>query len=274
MEELKTHDDIINDEIEQEHREALRFFIPELWKEKLNNMLSKTLVSVCTNKNYEGEIKNQGDKVKLPDNQDLIVEQKKFFAFKVLDMFTTQTNESMLEAHLMNARKAITEVEETYLLSKHNTVDVKNIIGSELEPVELTKENIYQHFAQLAVTLKYHNASSTSRPWVIINPWIESYLLQSTEFIGANNVADKALREGAIGRIAGMDILVSPNLRVVDDRCYVLAGTNDAITFASQLAKIESLRDRDSFSDLIRGLYLYGVKTVKPSALGKIIVKV
>ena len=42
--------------------------------------------------------------------------------------------------------------------------------------------------------------------------------------------------------------------------------------FASQLAKIESLRDKDSFSDLVRGLYLYGAKTVQPKALAKMIV--
>ena len=248
-------------------------FDETLWKPRLDFLLSNTIAHVCTNQNYEGEIKNQGDKVKLPDNQDLIVDQKKFFAFKVLDMLPTQTNESMLDAHLMNARKAITEVEETYLLSQHNTVDVKNIIGSEFEPVELTKENIYQHFVQLAATLKYHNTPSTSRFWVIINPWIESYLLQSTEFIGAHNVADETLREGAIGRIAGMDVLVSTNLTAVDGKYYVLAGTNDAITFASQLAKIESLRDKDSFSDLVRGLYLYGAKTVQPKALAKMVVK-
>lgn len=69
-----------------------------------------------------------------------------------------------------------------------------------------------------------------------------------------------------------MDVLVSTNLTDVDDKYYVLAGTNDAITFASQLAKIESLRDKDSFSDLVRGLYLYGAKTVQPKALAKMIV--
>ena len=61
----------------------------------------------------------------------------------------------------------------------------------------------------------------------------------------------KLLREGAIGRIAGMDVLVSTNLTATaPSKYYVLAGTNEAITFASQLSKIESLRDKDSFSDL------------------------
>ena len=125
----------------------------------------------------------------------------------------------------------------------------------------------------LARKLKDSNAVKTGkRPWVVINPLVESYLLQSTEFIGANNVADETLREGAIGRIAGMDVLVSTNLTDIDNKYYILAGTNDAITFASQLAKIESLRDKDSFSDLVRGLYLYGAKTVQPKALAKMVV--
>ena len=123
------------------------------------------------------------------------------------------------------------------------------------------------------MALKNSDAVHTGvRPWVVINPNIESYLLQSPEFIKAYNVADETIRDGAIGRIAGMDVLVSTNLTDIDNKYYVLAGTNDAITFASQLAKIESLRDKDSFSDLVRGLYLYGAKTVQPKALAKMIV--
>ena len=59
----------------------------------------------------------------------------------------------------------------------------------------------------------------------------------------------------------------------MDSKYYVLAGTNEAIIFASQLSKIETLRDKDSFSDLVRGLYLYGAKTVQPKALAKMVVK-
>ncbi|UKI40832.1 MAG: hypothetical protein L6V95_12030 [Candidatus Melainabacteria bacterium] len=79
------------------------------------------------------------------------------------------------------------------------------------------------------------------------------------------------MRNGSIGRIAGMDVLVTPNLTATDSKINVLAGTNDAITYASQLAKIEVLRDPDSFSDLVRGLYLYGAKTVNAGALAKMV---
>ena len=275
---------------------AYSAFIPEIWSQKLNAMLQKECVMLqCVNRNYEGEIQNQGDRVKIitpaavkvntlssdditynelsPSSADLIIDQKKFFAFKINDVAKVQANTDIMEAHLENAQKAIEEVQDSYLLGMHSNVSDSNTVGSETIPISLDKTTIYQQFVKLALCLKNSNAVSASkRPWVVINPTVESYLLQSTEFIGAHNVADETLREGAIGRIAGMDVLVSTNLTAVDGKFYVLAGTNDAITFASQLAKIESLRDKDSFSDLVRGLYLYGAKTVQPNALAKMIV--
>ena len=272
-------------------------FIPEIWSAKLNNMLEKECVMLqCVNRNYEGEIKNQGDKVKIitpapvtistlttssitynelePTSTDLVIDQKKFFAFKINDVAQVQSNSDIMEAHLQNAKNAIEEVQDAYLLSMHANVDENNIVGSESVPVTLDKTTIYENFVNLAMKLKDSNAvKAGKRPWVVINPLVESYLLQSTEFIGANNVADETLREGAIGRIAGMDVLVSTNLTPVSNNYYIMVGTNDAITFASQLARIESLRDKDSFSDLVRGLYLYGAKTVQPKALAKMVVK-
>ncbi|HIS82363.1 hypothetical protein KID03_03990 [bacterium] len=273
-------------------------FIPEIWSAKLNTMLEKDCVMLqCVNRNYEGEIKNQGDKVKIitpaaveistldtnsitykeltPTSMDLVIDQKKFFAFKINDVAQVQSNADIMEAHLTNAKNAIEEVQDAYLLSMHANVDENNIVGSDSSPIALSKSTIYEQFVKLAMKLKDANAvKAGKRPWVVINPLVESYLLQSTEFIGANNVADETLREGAIGRIAGMDVLVSTNLTAVSNKYYILAGTNDAITFASQLSKIESLRDKDSFSDLVRGLYLYGAKTVQPKALAKMVATV
>ncbi len=271
-------------------------FIPELWSQKLNNMLEKNCVMLqCVNRNWEGEIKNQGDTVKIitpakvsvstltddnisysslaPTSMDLKIDQKKFFAFKIDDVSAVQSNTDIMEAHLSNAKKAIEEVQDSYLLGLHTDVPTANIVGSEESPITLSKTTIYENFVNLALALKNSDAvHSGVRPWVVINPTIESYLLQSSEFISAYNVADETLREGSIGRIAGMDVLVSTNLTDVDSKYYVLAGTNESITFASQLSKIESLRDKDSFSDLVRGLYLYGAKTVQPKALAKMVV--
>ena len=279
-----------------EQKTTYSAFIPQIWSQKLSQMLEKNCVMLqCVNRNWEGEIKNQGDTVKIitpaavsvstltsenieyssltPTSQDLVIDQKKFFAFKIDDVAQVQANTDIMEAHLVNAKNAIEEVQDSYLLGMHTNVLEDNTIGSESSPIVLDKSTIYENFVKLSLALKNSDAVHLgAKPWVVINPNIESYLLQSPEFISAYKVADETLREGSIGRIAGMDVLVSTNLADVDGKYYVLAGTNEAITFASQLAKIESLRDKDSFSDLVRGLYLYGAKTVQPKALAKMVV--
>lgn len=279
-----------------EQKTTYSAFIPQIWSQKLSQMLEKNCVMLqCVNRNWEGEIKNQGDTVKIitpaavsvstltsenieyssltPTSQDLVIDQKKFFAFKIDDVAQVQANTDIMEAHLVNAKNAIEEVQDSYLLGMHTNVSEDNTIGSESSPIVLDKSTIYENFVKLSLALKNSDAVHLgAKPWVVINPNIESYLLQSPEFISAYKVADETLREGSIGRIAGMDVLVSTNLTDVDGKYYVLAGINEAITFASQLAKIESLRDKDSFSDLVRGLYLYGAKTVQPKALAKMVV--
>lgn len=270
-------------------------FVPEIWSNKLLSTLEKTCVMLqCVNKNYEGEIQNAGDTVNIvlpadvsvttltgddlsyeslaPASKQLVIDQRKLFAFKINDVAVAQSNADIMEAHMENAKKAIEVAQDTFLLAKHADVVAGNTIGG-TTAVSLSTSNIYSQFVALAKILKNSNAlSNGQRPWVVINPDIEAILLQCEQFTSGYQIADETLREGSIGRIAGMDVLVSTNLTAAAGKVSVLAGTNDAITFASQVAKIESIRDTKTFSDLVRGLYLYGAKTVLPNALAKLIV--
>lgn len=272
-------------------------FIPEIWSQKLNTALTSSCVMLqCVNRNWEGEISSAGDKVNIimpgavavntlvgdaltypelaPENSVLTIDQKKFFAFKINDVAKVQSCTDIMEAHMLNAKKAIEIDQDSYLLGLHKDVPRENIVSTtktgNITPIALDVTNVYAKFVELGKTLKNANAgSSTQKPWVVINPDIEALLLQSSQFTSNNQIGADALRDGAIGRIAGMDVLVSTNLKAESGTVNVLAGTNEAITFASQIANIESIRDVNSFSDLVRGLYLYGAKTVVPKALAK-----
>ena len=271
-------------------------FVPEIWGGKLNAGLEKNCVMLqCVNHNWEGDIASQGDTVKIltpgdvsigtldatvsyseiaPTSTSLVIDQQKVFAFKINDVALAQSNTDIMEGYLNKAKKAIEVEQDVYLLGKHVDVAAANTIGG-TAAVSLTAANIYAQFVQLAQILKKSSAiTDGKKPWVVINPDIEALLLQSTQFTSSYQIADETLRNGSIGRIAGMDVLVTPNLTATDSKINVLAGTNDAITYASQLAKIEVLRDPDSFSDLVRGLYLYGAKTVNAGALAKLVCSV
>lgn len=293
-----------------EFTNAYSSFVPEVWAKRLEALLyTDTIMMQCVNHNYEGEIKNAGDTVNIltpgdvavnslhggvidyaeiePAKQQLVIDQKKFFAFKVNDIASAQAGYDLMEAHLGNAKKAIEVDQDSYLLGLYTDTDEENVKGSSDDATTLTVDNIYGEFVELARILKNANAVSlaagtngistgkTINPWVIINPDVEAILLQSQQFTSSFQIAQKTIRDGAIGRIAGMDVLVSTNLKAdVNDSIPVLAGTNSAITFASQVAKIEKIRDINTFSDLVRGLYLYGAKVVQPKALAVNYVKV
>lgn len=266
-------------------------FIPEIWSKRLEQLLMADAVMLqCVNRNYEGEIKNAGDTVNIltpgavtvstlhgdniayneitPTKKQLTVDQKKFFAFKINDVATAQAGIDLMEAHLQNAKRAIEVDQDSYLLGLCTNADSGNIIGSSTAPTTITSNNVYSTFVTLAKTLKKSNATASAAPWVVINPDVEAILLESSQFTSAHQVGEKTIREGAIGRIAGMDVLVSCNLKAdTNSAIPVMAGTNAAITFASQVAKIEKIRDINTFSDLVRGLYLYGAKVVQPKAL-------
>lgn len=269
-------------------------FIPEVWSKKLSTLLDKSGVMMqCVNRDYEGDIKNAGDTVHIRsfgnvsvktydgsvtyDNldspmKDLLIDQKKYFAFKVDDISKAQANINIMEGYLERAKIAIDLAKDSFLLAKHADVPSDNIIGVEETPIALTKDNIYSNFVSLAKALKKANAvSKGQKPWIVINPDVEATLIQAPEFIRSTADGDKTLREGSIGRIAGLDVLVCTNLEAVGGKLYVIAGTNNAVTFASQVVQVESIRLQDSFDTAVRGLYVYGAKTVIPNALAKLI---
>ena len=47
----------------------------------------------------------------------------------------------------------------------------------------------------------------------------------------------------------------------------IVAGHDSAVATASQIEKVESYRDNDSFADIVRGMHLYGRKILRPEAL-------
>ena len=270
-------------------------FVPEIWSTILNSNFDNTSVmDSCVNKKYEGEIKNAGDTVhiqtfgnvtvrdygdedityEMPDNDTatLTLDQKSYFAINVPDIEAVQSNVDLITGYTNRAKSAIALKKDTFLLGKHADVPEANIV--EATGYTLDKDTIYSKFVELAKVLKNNNAvDSTGRNmWCVINPEVEATLIQAPEFCHASQMGDQTIREGAIAKIAGMDILVCTNLQAVADKIYVMAGITDSISYAGQVAKLEDIRFEKRFGTGIRGLYVYGALTVNPHQLAKLVV--
>lgn len=286
--------------------------IPEIWSLSLNKKLDKSGVAMkAVNKLYEKDIKNYGDTVNIGElgdvtvsdysedestggvtyervdatSQQLVLDQSKAFGIFLSDITIAQSNIEDLQAKFeARAKTAIDLVKDTFILSAFSEIPAANLKTG----VTLTKDNAYSVLVWLAKTLKNNNAvqskedkvfksnqaAGEAMPYVIINPDVEAILVQSPDFIHATNAGDRVLREGSIGVIAGLDVLVSTNLPTTSGSVNIMAGINPAIAYAGNISKVEVLRDDKYFGNNIRGLYVYGKKVVLPKALAGVTVDV
>ena len=189
----------------------------------------------------------------------LLIDQAKYFAFKVDDISKAQANIDIMAGYLERAKIAIDLAKDTTLLAHVADADAGNVIPTAL----MTKNTAYTQFTQLAKTLKKANVKPAMKPWAVINPDIEAVLVNSPEFLLAGrNIGVDTLTEGAIGKIAGLEIFSCTNFVDVAGTFNILAGCKDAMTFASQVVEIEDIRLPESFDTAIRGLYVFGPKVV------------
>jgi hypothetical protein len=101
--------------------------------------------------------------------------------------------------------------------------------------------------------------------FVAVPPFIVKAITLSTIKAGMPN--EKPISEGFISRIAGFNVFMSNNLVTDTDGTRVIAGIQAAGTHILQIAKTETLRDKDSFSDLVRGLAVYTSAVLLPEGM-------
>lgn len=265
---------------------AVTSFIPEIWAARLLEHLDKAHVyAALVNRDYEGEIKNAGDTVHIntigditvgtytganityealaTTKQDLVIDQSKYFAFKVDDVEKAQALPGLIEAATQRAAYAMNDNTDKYLagILKAGATAVGS--GS----VELTANNIYTTLVAMKVALDKQNVPTEGR-WVVIDPTAHGLLLQDQRFVSfGTDVTNERLVNGRVGRAVGMDIYVSNNVPESDGVYSLIAGVPMACTYAEQLIETEALRSEGSFKDLVRGLHVYGAKVTFAKAL-------
>lgn len=269
-------------------------FKPELWsKLLLRDIMDGGVMLDCVNRNYEGEIKSQGDTVHIQkvgdikvnthdDNTDmtyqdiagttipLVIDQAKDFAFLVSDIDKVQSNVELMKQYTNKAKKNIVLVKDAYLHALGVAgVDSKNQMGT----VAITASNVYGTLVDMFTKLAEANAIDADgkgedgkAPFLVVPPAVLAVIKKSEEAKHATTLGDQTIRKGAIMNYAGFDIKQSTNVK--DDSGFkILAGTTEGITYAEQITKVESLKDVARFGDYVRGLYLYGAKVAQPTCL-------
>jgi N4-gp56 family major capsid protein len=276
---------------------AIVRFRPEIWSALLLSSLKKAHVyaGLC-NRDYEGEIKAAGDTVRVTSisrptvntysrNTDisyeelddaqrtLVVDQEKYWAFSVDDVDAAQAKGSVMGEAMEESGYAVNDTVDSYVASFYTQAQSANQLGTIAVPVANPEFFYEKILVPLGVKLDEANVPSTGR-WCVIPPWLHGRAQLDDRFVDfSKSGTTRTLRAGEIGEAAGFTIFKSNNAPLVTGDDYaVMAGTNRAMTFASQITKTEALRSEVRFADRMRGLYVYGGKVMRPDGLATAVV--
>ena len=118
--------------------------------------------------------------------------------------------------------------------------------------------------------------------WIVVDPvFMEILRDEDSRFMNADFGDSGGLRNGLVlNNFHGFRVYQSSNLPSVGTGAgttgtanqntnygVICAGHSSAVATAEQLNKVETYRDPDSFSDVCRGMHLYGRKILRPEAL-------
>lgn len=143
-------------------------------------------------------------------------------------------------------------------------------LGVDGTPLVITKTNATDIIVDINTVLDEANIPSENR-YVILPAWFCA-LLKKSDLKQADITGDATgvIRSGVIGMVDRTKVIHSnllPKGATTTDGFYCYAGTKEAMTFATQLTKTETLRIQDSFGDYMRGLAVYGREVVQPTSM-------
>lgn len=283
-------------------------FIPEIWSKKLiEKFYDATVLTQISNTNYEGEIRSQGDKVKIrtipslqindyksgqtlvnqrPESNivELLIDKGKYWSAIVDDVQDVQSDIGLMNMWASDASEQMKIAVDTDVLGSV-VADVAaankgatagrisgNInLGTTGSALALDRTNILDTIIDMAQVLDEQNRPETGR--FLVMPFWATALLKKSDIKDASLTGDgtSPLRNGRIGMIDRFTIYQSNNLRKVLDtgaNCFdIIAGVKQGLTFASQLTKTESLRAESTFGNIMRGLQVYGFKVIDGESL-------
>jgi hypothetical protein len=139
--------------------------------------------------------------------------------------------------------------------------------------VALDKTNVIEKIIECGQVLDEIDVPEDDR-WIIIPAWMAS-IIKMSDIKDASLAGDgtSIMRNGRLGIIGNFTLYQSNQLPTTADgsanTCHhIMFGTKHAITFAAQITENENLPNPNAFGTLFRGLMVYGMKVVKPEALG------
>jgi len=284
-------------------------FIPTIWSGKLiEKFYDATVLAAISNTDYEGEISNFGDKVIIREKPsitinpytagltlsyekpsapitELNINQGKYWGTELDDVMEVQSDVDQLSMWADDASEQMKISIDTDVLAAledtghaANRGDAAGLISQDIDlgttgtPLSVSKNNVSDIIVDAGTVLDEINVPESGR-FMVIPAWMAGRIKKS-DLKDASLTGDGSsiLRNGRLGMIDRFTLYMSNLLPANGSGLNVYFGTTSALTFASQVTKVETLRLETTFGTVMRGLQVYGHETVKSEALGQMVV--
>src|SRR5215218_9329877 len=168
---------------------ALTNMLPAVWSARILAKLEKNLVFAqpgVVNRDYEGDIRADGDRVHIHSFNDLtigtytknsttisyeqltdtrvtlLIDQSKYFAFKIDDVDTAQMRPKLIDAASDRAAYQLAEDADSYVAGLYSGASTSNPDNT-IETSRFTSTNVYQKLVDLSVLMDQVNLPAGGR---------------------------------------------------------------------------------------------------------------
>lgn len=297
-------------------------FIPEIWSGKLiEKFYAATVLAAISNTDYEGEIKNLGDTVKIRTKPtitikdyradgllelerpkgslvELNIDKAKYFNTILDDVMEVQSDLNNMSLWADDASEQMKIVIDTQVLTDlYGEANADNRgttagkvsgdinLGATTSPLVIVSDNaavgevdVIDLILRLGQALDEQNIPEQGR-WLIIPTWVSTMIKRSElrqAYLSGDGVS--MLRNGRLGMIDRFTVYVSNLLPsgvaagLAAGEFVIYAGHAHALTFASQINNVESMRSEMTFGTILRGLQVYGYEVIDNVALAEAVI--
>lgn len=263
---------------------SLQNFIPTVWAAGIQRELEARYVyASLVNRDYEGDVSAYGDTVKIntvgditvgdyvknttvitPEfldstQQELNIDQAKYFAFVIDDIDQAQTQPKVMAEAIRKSSRGLSGVADTFIRDLM-------VAGASLthDNLALDSTNIADYMG--SVNQKLDEANVEGERFIVVPPWLRKLIVISYQ---GNTQSEEVMRNGFVGEYFGLNVYMSTLTAkdAVNENDLVIAGTRAGTTMAEQIVSMEAYRPESSFSDAVKGLHVYGAKVVEGNAL-------
>lgn len=282
-------------------------FVPTVWAEGIERDLERVCVfAEDCNRKYEGDVKKQGDSVRIlgvgrpqittiakQDKKGLnigdpeeiptsaitmYINQLSWFNYGIDDIDKAQASGDIMGAFKSETTEALANEVDKHIAAQVLDSEVPKLFKDAIkvitgEAASASEMNVLD-ILDLAIQKLQENDVADSTPIVVtISP--RFYRLFKKEWRTEDTNNSDILLHGKIGTYGNVTVKRSNNVCTTEDGAVdnIMIRTKRAVAYAQPLTETKAYEPEKNFSDAVKGFILYQAKVVRPKEIFNINVK-